>query len=419
MPPCASGRLAGPPRCPRAQFGRQDGLPLRDLPSAEPVAPAFRDAQVRWRERLFSPALTLWAVPSQALGPGGSCRAAGARAVAWLASAGRQPWAATTGASCKARGRLPEAALRRLAHDTGRAPHRQAPAARRRRGRRVKVVDGATPPMPDAPADQQAYPQHNARRPGPGFPRMRVVTLSCPAPGAASRAAPGRYQGQRSGANALPRALGEGLEPGDVVLGEGAFASYLDLAPRRARGGAAVVRIHRGRRIDGRRGRRSGPAGHRVAWGRPERPGWMDAETCARVPEVMEVRAVRVPVRQEGFRTRVDVLAATRLDAAAYPADDLGELYRVRRQAEPPRRSPEVVLGMAVRRCLTPAVVRQEVWAQRPADDLPRTVPAQAAQGHGLEPWQLRVTGALQAALACAGALACASAEALAASSAA
>ncbi len=75
MPPCASGRLAGPPRCPRAQFGRQDGLPLRDLPSAEPVAPAFRDAQVRWRERLFSPALTLWAVPSQALGPGGSCRA--------------------------------------------------------------------------------------------------------------------------------------------------------------------------------------------------------------------------------------------------------------------------------------------------------------------------------------------------------
>jgi Transposase DDE domain/Insertion element 4 transposase N-terminal len=410
MPHCTSGRLAGPLHRLRAQFGPQDGLPFGDVLPADQVEQAFRDAGLCWRERVFSPALTLWAFLSQALSPDGSCRAAVARVVAWLASQGQRPCAATTGAYCKARGRLPEAALRRLAHDTGRALHRQASDGWRWHGRRVKVVDGATLSMPDTPANQQAYPQHNAQRPGLGFPLMRVVTLFCLATGAVVEAALGRYQGKRSGENALLRDMDEGLEPGDVLLGDCACASYFDLAHRRARGVDAVVRMHQCRRVDFRRGRRLGPADHVVTWERPKRPAWMDAETYAQVPETMEVREVRVQVRQKGFRTRVYVVATTLLDAEAYPAEDLGELYRVRWQAELHLRSLKVVLGMDVLRCLTPEMVRKEVWVHLLAYNLLRTVMAQAAQGHGLEPWQISFKGALQTVLAFAEALAQASA---------
>ncbi len=409
MPHCTSGPL----RRLRAQFGQQDGLPFGDVLSAAQVEQALRDAQVTWRDRVFSPALTLWAFLSQALSPDGSCRAAVARVVAWCASQGQRPPAATTGSYCKARGRLPEAALRRLAHDTGRALHRQLPDGWRWHGRRVKVVDGATLSMPDTPANQKAYPQHNAQRPGLGFPLLRVVTIFCLASGAVLEAALGRYQGKRSGENALLRDMDEGLEPGDVLLGDGAFASYFDLAQRRARGVDAVVRIHQCRRVDFRRGRRLGPADHIVFWERPKRPDWMDAATYAAVPEVMAVREVRVRVQQKGFRTRVYVVATTLLDAETYPAEELGELYRRRWQAELNLRSLKVVLGMDVLRCLTPAMVRREVWVHLLAYNLLRTVLAQAAQRHGLEPWQLSFTGALQTVLAFAEALAQADASAL------
>ncbi len=124
-------------------------------------------------------------------------------------------------------------------------------------------------------------------------------------------------------------------------------------------------------------------------------------------------REVRGRVRQRGFRTRVYVLATTPRDAAACPAEELGELYRRRWRAEPHLRSLKVVLGMDVLHRLSPEMVRKEVWVHLLTYNLLRTVLAQAAQRHGLEPWQLSFKGALQTVLAFAEALAQASAEAL------
>jgi hypothetical protein len=411
MPHCTADLPPGPAgalRALRAQFGQHPGLPFGDVLSAEQVEQACRDEGLTWRDRLFSPALTLWAFLSQALSPDGSCTAAVARVVAWLARQGRPACSAQTGAYCKARQRLPEGALRRLAHQTGRALHQQVPDAWQWHGRRVKVVDGATLSMPDTPANQAAYPQHNTQKPGLGFPLLRVVTIFCLASGAALEAALGRYQGKRSGENSLLRQMGAGLEPGDVLLGDCCFSSYFDVADRRARGVDVVVRMHQCRRVDFRRGRRLGPADHVVTWERPKRPEWMDAAAYAEVPETMAVREVRVRVKQPGFRTKVYVVATTLLDAGAYPAADLATLYRARWQAELNLRSLKVVLGMDVLRCLSPALVRKEVWVHLLAYNLLRAVMAQAARAHGLVPWQVSFKAALQTVLAFAETLAAA-----------
>src|SRR5262249_54851901 len=154
---------------------------------------------VSYRDRLFSPLVTLWAFLSQVLDPDHSCRAAVARLLAWRAARGLAPCSADTGAYCKARRRLPEAVLARLTRATGRQPQDQAPGHWRRNGRTVKVVDGTTVSMPDTADNQKEFPQSRAQKPGVGFPIARLVVLFSLAVGTALDAALGRYRGKQTG----------------------------------------------------------------------------------------------------------------------------------------------------------------------------------------------------------------------------
>jgi Transposase DDE domain len=397
MPHCTRRRRARQIEALRAQFAQADGLAFADVLAAERVETALREEGATWREKVYTPLLTLWAFLSQVASPDGSCRAAVCRVLAWLVSQGRPACTPKTDPYCKARRRLPEPLLRRLARETGQALHEGAPAEWLWKGRKVKVVDGSTVSMPDTKANQQAYPQHNAQKAGLGFPIARTVVVFCLACGAVLDAALGRYQGKRTGENALLRELADALGEGDVVLGDRYFGGWFDLALWRARGIDAVVRLHQGRKADFRTGRRLGRKDHVVVWAKPKRPAWMDAATYAALPEALEVREVEVRVRQRGFRSRKLVVVTTLLDAVAYPARDLAALYRARWHAELDLRSLKVVLGLDVLRCKTPEMVRKEFWAHLLAYNLIRTVMARSAQDLGVTPRELSFTAALQA----------------------
>ncbi len=317
--------------------------------------------------------------------------------LAWLVAQGQRPCSPKTDPYCKARGRLPESLLRRLARETGQALHRQAPGAWLWRGRRVKVVDGTTVSMPDTPANQDEYPQNRSQRPGLGFPLARLVVVFSLACAAAVDAAVGPYRGKKTGENALFRTLHDSLEAGDVVLADRYYGGYFDLALLRQRDVDAVVRLHQLRRADFRRGRRLGRKYHVVAWAKPPRPAWMDRETYRSLPGALRVREVWVRVEQPGFRTKALVVVTTLHDVEAYPAADLADLYRARWQAELDLRSLKIALGMDVLRCKSPAMVRKEVWAHLLAYNLIRTAMAQAAAELGAPPWELSFKGALQA----------------------
>jgi hypothetical protein len=381
----------------RTQFAQADGLPFAEVLPAARVEAALREEQATWRERVYTPLLTLWAFLSQAVCPDGSCRAAVARVLAWLVSRGERPCSPKTDPYCKARARLPEALLRRLARETGRALHEGLPPEWLWKGRRVKGVDGATVSMPDTPANQAAYPQHNAQAEGIGFPIARLVVVFCLACGTVLGAALGRYQGKQAGETALLRGLDAALEPGDVLLGDRCYGGWFDLALLRQRGVDAVVRLHQQRRCDFRRGRRLGPGDHVVEWAKPaQRPAWLDEATYARLPERLALREVRVRVTQAGFRTD-SLVVVTTLVGAAVTAADLAGLYRARWHAELDLRSLKVVLGMDVLRCQGPEMVRKEVWAHLIAYNLIRAVMARAALELGCEPRWLSFKGALQA----------------------
>jgi hypothetical protein len=384
----------------RRGFGRAAALPFADHLPAAAVEEAVRAENVRFRDRLYPPAVTVWVFLSQVLDAAHCCRQAVARFLAWRVSQGLAACSADAGAYCKARGRLPEGVLARLARDTGRRPQDEAPATWRWHGRTVKVVDGTTVALPDTPANQRQYPQPRSQKPGVGFPLVRLVVLFSLATGTALDAAFGPYRGKRTGESALFRRLHDRLEAGDILLADRYYCSYWELALVRERGCDAVFRMHQRRRVDFRRGRRLGPSDHVVTWAKPPRPEWLTPEEYARLPEVLAVREVRVWLDRPGYRTRVLVVATTLLDPEAFPWRDAAALYGARWYAELDLRSLKDSLQMGVLRGQTPAMAHKEVWAHLLAYNLIRGLMARAAQEAGLLPWQLSFAGAVQTVVA-------------------
>jgi hypothetical protein len=381
----------------RQDLARAPGLPFADLLPADQIEQALRDEKVSFRDRLFSPLVTLWVFLSQALDPDHSCRAAVSRFLAWRAARGLAPCSADTGAYCKALSRLPEAVLARLARQAGKRPQDEAPEGWRWNGRTVEVVDGTTVSMPDTPANQEEYPQSRSQKPGVGFPVARMVVLFSLAVGTALDCAMGPCRGKRTGETALFAGLRHRLEEGDILLADRGFGSFWEVALAKARGADAVVRLHQRREVDFRRGRRLGRGDHVVRWAKPRRPEWMDEATYDALPAGLEVREVRVRVPWRGFRTRVLVVATTLLDPAEYPAGDIGLLYRIRWYCELDLRALKVSMQMDVLRGQSPEMVRREVWAHLLGYDLLRGLMAEAAREAGVLPWALSFKGAMQA----------------------
>ncbi len=379
MPHCNRRRRCRQIETLRAQFAQADARAFADVLSEERLETALAEEGATWREQVFTPALTLWAFLTQVLSNDGSCRAAVAGVLAWLAALGRPAASAKTDPYCKARRRLPESLFSRLTRETGRALQDGLPREWLWLGRRVKVADGTTVSMPDTPANQQEYPQNPAQEPGLGFPLARVVVVFSLACGAVLDAAIGRYQGKKTGENTLLRTLAAALEPGDVLLGDRYYAGYFDLALWHARGVGVVVRKHQLRQTDFRTGRRLGHEDHIVLWDKPARPSWLDEMTYNDLPGWLILRETRVRVRQPGFRTKTLVLVTTLLDLTI-TATDLADLYRARWHAELDLRALKVTLGMDVLRCKSPAMARKELWAHLLAYNLIRTVMAQAAR---------------------------------------
>src|SRR5215213_9116741 len=120
------------------------GLPFSDALDHQLVRQALDAEHVSFRDRIFSPLVTLWTFLSQCLDPDHCCRQAVARVLAWRTARGLPPCSTNTGSYCAARARLPEGVLARLTRDTARRLHAGAPGGWRWLGRAVKVVDGTT-----------------------------------------------------------------------------------------------------------------------------------------------------------------------------------------------------------------------------------------------------------------------------------
>jgi hypothetical protein len=389
------GRLRRQVQFLRRQFLQDGDLPFTDVLSEGVVARALTTIAAFWRERIYSPLVTLWVFLGQVLSADHSCRAAVARLIAHRLAQGQSPCSPETGAYCQARQRLPEAFFAEVARQTGRGLDGDADPQWLWKRRRVFVYDGSSVSMPDTPENQTEYPQPVVQKPGLGFPLARIAAVFSLACGAVLDLGICRYAGKGQSELGMLRTLWGLFLPGDVLLADRLMCAWTEMVMLKGRGVDSVTRLSK-RRADFRRGRRLGKGDHIVKWPKPTKPRSIDRETYDALPEFLTIREVRVPAGLPGFRVQTIIVATTLLDAEEITRDDLGQLYRARWNAELDLRSLKQTMQMDVLRCKTPELVRKEIWTHILAYNLIRTVIAQAASKHGIDPRSISFKGALQ-----------------------
>jgi len=376
-------------------------LPFSDVLTEEEIEDAF-DEQESWfaqeDDDVFTPPVTLWGFLSQVLHKEEqrSCLAAVSRISVLLVALGRRPCAQNNGAYCKARAKLPEIVIERLAIRVAHGCENKVSKAWLWKGRHVKLADGTTVSMPDTPENQEVYPQQAAQQEGLGFPVARMVVLISLATAMVCGMAMGPYSGKETSELALLRQLGDDLDPHDILLTDRYFCSFFMIAMLLAHDIEFVARLHHARKEDAYRIKRLGKGSYLVEWPRPNKPVWMDEETYHQMPKSITLRQIEVKVEEPGFRVESIVVVTTLTDTEEYSNDDIAQLYRKRWLVELDIRAIKCTLGMDLLRCKTPAMVHKEIWTCLLAYNLIRKTMLQAAKKTDLSPRQLSFTNALQ-----------------------
>src|SRR5262249_40786304 len=113
-------------------------------------------------------------------------------------------------------------------------------------------------------------------------------------------------------------------------------------------------------------------------------------------PDELAVRELRYRVGAPGFRTRSVVLVTTLLDAEAYPASALAELYLCRWRIEGDLKHLKITMNMDVLRCETVEGVLKELAVFALAYNLVRSVMVESAAAQGVEVERISLVDAVR-----------------------
>ena len=380
----------------RDQLDQDQGLPFLKLLSRSLVEASCRHCNHAWRERVYTPWITLGLFLSQVLSDDHSCDDSVDRFQKYRYDQGLPSVSPETTSYCEARQRLPEELAWDLVRRTGQSIQRSAKSSWPFHGRAVKIVDGSTVTMPDTPENQAAYPRLKTQAPGLGFPIARILVVFSLAVGTVLEAAIGPYQGKQTSELALLRLVIDQFQGGEIVLADRFFGSYWVIAALQARGVDVVVRLHQARKADFRRGRRLGREDHLVTWTKPAHvPAWMSRAVYGAMPARITVRELRVRVKDKTKRVRDLVIVTTLVDSRIYKAAELGGLFRRRWHAELDLRSLKTEMRMEMLRTRSPAMVRKEIGMHLLAYNLIRGIMAEAARAKEIKPRTISFTGSL------------------------
>ncbi len=142
----------------------QDDLPFMEFLPTNIIEQHLEEGS--YRNRVFTPQLTLSAFLSQIIGEDSSCQAAVSRIIANQIMQGIEPTSPNTAAYCKARLKLSENMISEITKAVARDTEDQVNAEWLWKGKQVKIVDGSTISMPDTPENQKMYPQVNTQKKG-------------------------------------------------------------------------------------------------------------------------------------------------------------------------------------------------------------------------------------------------------------
>ena len=346
-----------------------------------------------WRDRLLDPVTTLRLFILQVMHGNTACRT--------LPHLAKMCFSVT--AYCNARSRLPLEVFRDVAACLIRTIRQQTQDFGRWLGHRVFLVDGTGISMPDEPALQEAFGQPGGAKPGCGFPVMHVLWLFDAGTGLVVDLIAGRWNRQDMADVAR---LHPSLGPGDVLVGDRGFCSFVHLSLVLQSNLHAVFRLHQRVITDftsRRKARKQYPKRHRcgkpnsrfvkklgqedqqVEYRKPtSKPRWMSPEAFASLPTTIVVRELCYRVQQRGFRTQQVTLVTTLIDPERYSRKQLADLYQARWQVETNLCYLKQTMGLNVLRCKSRHGVLKELWVYALVYNWVRLIMLAAADRQGV-----------------------------------
>jgi hypothetical protein len=356
---------------------------------------AQQDEGEHSRDRRWNLRLVFWTFLWQVGQAGASCREAIRQAQALCLARGHRLPPDENSPYCQARGALPLERLQEI-HD-GLVCEAQGAASTKDLwyGHRAFVIDGTTLTAEDTPANQKAYPQQSAQKPGCGFPIVRLVAFLSLATGLLTAWTTGDWSESELG---LLQTMWECLRAGDVLLADRGFCNWGVLAQCLQRHLHAVFRVKGTRRRDFRRGKRLSRDERLVEWEKPrKRSATIGAKEWAALPEVLTLRLVRCRLEIPGFRTRQIILVTTLLDSVKYPPAALGQLYYRRWAMELTLRNLKTTLQMEHLSCKNPNNLEREIRMHFLMHNLVRRLMLEASRRYRIPLERVSFAGSLAA----------------------
>ena len=183
----------------------QDEVRLHHLFDDEEIHRMCATLNVEFRDRVFTPAVTLGLFVSQVLSRGDACITVMAKFNRERKDRGLSPVSEDASAYAKARARLPVELSNHLNDLVRTMAHTMTPEEWKWKGLNVYLVDGFVLRAPDTQANQKAYPQPSSQLEGLGFPQVRVVTTTSLADGCVVHYNTAPVEGKKTGEVSLFR----------------------------------------------------------------------------------------------------------------------------------------------------------------------------------------------------------------------
>ena len=348
------------------------------------------------RQRLFSKKNTFWAFFSQVLDSDGGCKEAVRKLQASVAMKLKSVPSSSTAAYCKARKKLELPMLESIYQHL--SEHLKTGASTEHlNGRRIIVVDGTGVSMPDTAENQKKWPQLKSQKPGCGFPQAFICACFNLNNGALLS-----YEMGDKKSHELPmlREQWSTFKEGDIFLGDKGFCSYFDQSNLKDRGVDSIITLARRTPVsEAEAVKVMGQNDLLIHWIKPKRNkrSSYSQEGWEALPETLPLRQIKVIVRQQGFRTKSFYIITTLLDAKAYPASELAEVYFQRWDVELFFRDIKTTMGMDVLRCKTPDMVCKEILMHLIVYNCIRALIAEAVKGGATKTRRISFKGSIQA----------------------
>ncbi|MCG6202729.1 IS4 family transposase [Psychromonas antarctica] len=296
-----------------------DGDDFLNILESEQISAIIKNATSKWRERIFTPSITLAMFIKQALSPDRSCAHVVNEFI--IDNIDELPIniSTSTGSFCRSRQKIPLDLIKKLVRYTGNATKEKIDNRNGIKGN-IYLVDGTTFTLPDTVQNQEKYPQQSAQKKGLGFPICRALGVFCLESGAAVNAQIAPYKGKGADEHTMLRSSLDTFKKGDLVIGDAIYSSYWLFSHLQKEGVEGIFGQNGGRakKADFRTGKQIGKYDHIVTYKRPQRPEWMSVEQYKSTPKTISVRELKV---------RHKILVTTLCENKLHSKDAIDELY--------------------------------------------------------------------------------------------